>query len=78
MTWFSLASSKESFKLLLSSGKELLHNEVHSTSRITQQLIVQLAISKQLAGLLAWMLHNTSVSVIDYTSEGGWLYAVYS
>ena len=31
----TLASSKRNFKQLLSSGEELLHNEAHSTSRIT-------------------------------------------
>ena len=35
MTWCTLASYKENFNQLLSSGEELLHNEAHSTSRIT-------------------------------------------
>ena len=35
MTWCTLASPKWNFKQLLPSGKDLLHNELHSTSRIT-------------------------------------------
>ena len=35
MTWCALASSKQNFKKLQSSGEELLHNEAYSTSRIT-------------------------------------------
>ena len=35
MTWCTWASSKRHFKRLQPSGEELLHNEGHSTSRIT-------------------------------------------
>ena len=35
MTWCTLASPKQNFRQLQSSGKELLHNEAHSTSHIT-------------------------------------------
>ena len=35
MTWCTWASSKRNFKQLQPSGEELLHNEAHSTSRVT-------------------------------------------